>query len=286
MNIENLKCFLLVAESLSFSRAAEALYISQPAVTKQINSLENELGISLFIRSTHHVELTPEGMSFYNDAKEIVNKSYQAIERIKTKSELSDNLSIGVSNPTILNYISPIIKDFHAINSNIYPHIEVLNHNNIINLFNDNKIDVLFLYKENLSSKANIKFKKIYDDSLYCLIPKNHILSDNKSIAITDLKNEDIILCNPLNAPIAISKFQKKMLKQLSVQKAFYCSSIEIAHCMVSAEMGITILPGLLCPTNSSLSIIKLQNSPKLSFGCFYYDKNKNEALKKLIKIL
>ena len=68
MDIENLKCFLLVAENLSFVRAAEALYISQPAVTKQINALENELGTSLFIRSTRHVELTPAGMSFYKDA--------------------------------------------------------------------------------------------------------------------------------------------------------------------------------------------------------------------------
>lgn len=59
MNIDSLKCFILVAENLSFARTAEALYISQPAVTKQINALEKELGVTLFIRSTRHVELTP-----------------------------------------------------------------------------------------------------------------------------------------------------------------------------------------------------------------------------------
>ena len=83
MNIDNLKCFILVADNLSFARAAEELYISQPAVTKQINNLEQELGITLFIRSTRHVELTQAGMQFYKDAKDIVVKSEIAVNKKK-----------------------------------------------------------------------------------------------------------------------------------------------------------------------------------------------------------
>ncbi|MBO5199434.1 MAG: LysR family transcriptional regulator [Lachnospiraceae bacterium] len=86
MNIDSLQCFILVAENLSFARAAEAMYKSQPAVTKQINSLEAELGTALFIRSTRHVELTPAGMSFYKDAKDIVLNSQMAIDRAKRQS--------------------------------------------------------------------------------------------------------------------------------------------------------------------------------------------------------
>lgn len=286
MNIENLKCFILVAEKLSFSRAAEAMYISQPAVTKQINALENELGVSLFIRSTHHVELTPAGMSFYNDAKDIVSKSYQAIERIKSHSCSAETLSVGVSNPTILNYISPFIKKFNTLNPNTSINLEVLNHNIILNLFNDKRIDALFYYKENFNARVKCKFIDIYKDSLYCLIPKNHALAGNKTIALKDLKNENIIICNPLNAPAAISEFQEKTLKHLSANKNLYCNSIEIAHCLVCAEAGITVMPGLLCPINPDIVAVKLQNSPEYTFGCFCHTQNKNEALKKLLKIL
>ena len=83
MNIESLKCFILLAENSSFARTAEAMYKSQPAVTKQIHALEEELGVTLFSRSTRHVELTPAGMSFYKDAKEIVQSTYLAVERAK-----------------------------------------------------------------------------------------------------------------------------------------------------------------------------------------------------------
>lgn len=110
MTIDNLKCFILVAENLSFARAAETLYISQPAVTKQINSLEQELGVTLFIRSTRHVELTPAGMSFYKDAKDIVLKSQMAIDRVQRLNTSFASIRIGLSNPIALFYLSPILK--------------------------------------------------------------------------------------------------------------------------------------------------------------------------------
>ncbi len=64
MNIFQLSCFLAVANSLSFARAAEQMNISQPAITHQIKSLESELNVKLFHRSTRLVEITPEGQSF------------------------------------------------------------------------------------------------------------------------------------------------------------------------------------------------------------------------------
>lgn len=125
MTIDNLKCFILVAENLSFARAAEALYISQPAVTKQINSLEHELGVTLFIRSTRHVELTPAGMSFYKDAKDIVLKSQMAVNRVQRHNTTSNSIRIGLSNPIALFYLSPILKKLSEAYPDIRPNIEV-----------------------------------------------------------------------------------------------------------------------------------------------------------------
>ena len=78
MNIFQLSCFLAVANSLSFARAAEQMNISQPAITHQIKSLESELNVKLFHRSTRLVEITPEGQSFITDAKNIVAIAGQA----------------------------------------------------------------------------------------------------------------------------------------------------------------------------------------------------------------
>lgn len=285
MDIENLKCFLLVAENLSFVRAAEALYISQPAVTKQINALENELGTSLFIRSTRHVELTPAGMSFYKDAKEIVHKSQLAIEHIQSECLNNEGIRMGVSNPTALNFLAPLLKKLHEKHPDVRPAIEVLSYKAIRTLFLDNKLDILFYYRENFNAKAGIQFSELTKDSLCCLIPSQHFLAAKSKITGKDLLTENIIACNPMNAPLSTADFQQKLLKQYPAQKVMYCNTIEIAHCMVRAEMGITILPSLLCPKDSQLMEIPLEDSPRLSYGYFYHIKNKNNVLRKFIKL-
>ena len=72
MNTDQLKSFIQVAENLNFARAAEILNITQSAVSRQIHSLEDELGTRLLHRTTWTVTLTPAGISFLEDAKNVV----------------------------------------------------------------------------------------------------------------------------------------------------------------------------------------------------------------------
>lgn len=170
MTIDNLKCFIQVAENLSFARAAEVLYISQPAVTKQINALEEELGAALFIRTTRHVELTPAGMSFYKDAKDIVLRSQIAVARVQKHNVISDSIRIGLSNHAALFYLAPILAGFRAEYPKIRPVIEVPGYKIAANLFLEKKLDVLFYYKDNLKKNAGISFQELGQDKLSCLI--------------------------------------------------------------------------------------------------------------------
>ena len=196
MNINTLKCFILVAENLNFARAAEALYISQPAVTKQINALEAELGVTLLIRSTRHVELTTAGMSFYKDAKEIVQKTQTAVNRIRLENPSSQSLRIGMSNSTALHVLRPILSEFHLHYPTIIPNIEVLTFKTIRNLFLENKLDILFYYKENLTTSAGIRFIELITDAPVCLMPEDHKLAVKPEINLDDLSAEKIIACN------------------------------------------------------------------------------------------
>lgn len=74
MDIKSMTCFLAVAEKLNFSRAAEALYMSQPALSQRISSLEEELGVSLFQRDHRHVFLTPAGSALLPEIQDIVRR--------------------------------------------------------------------------------------------------------------------------------------------------------------------------------------------------------------------
>lgn len=141
-----------MAENLSFARAARSLHISQPAVTKQIRALESELGLQLFTRSTRHVELTPAGESFYQDAKEIVLKTQIAVSRAQRQSFSPKAIRIGVSTPAVLFYLQNVLSQFTERYPDVWPDIECMDYKRILNLFLDDKLDVLFYYKENMPS--------------------------------------------------------------------------------------------------------------------------------------
>ena len=285
MTIDNLKCFILVAENLSFARAAEALYISQPAVTKQINALEHELGVTLFVRSTRHVELTPSGISFYKDAKDIVMKSQAAISRVQRQYVNSESIRIGMSNPAALFYLAPILTKFHSAYPDIRPDIECLGYKIILNLFLEDKIDVLFYYKENMPKKSGIHFIELQKDKLICLMSATHPFAGKDSIALSDLENMTIIACNPLNAPLSTSAFQQQLAEHHSADKIFYCNSLEIAHCLASSGFGIAVLPQILTLKSPEYVVVPLAEDIELSFGIFYHKRHTNSALDKFLKM-
>ena len=86
MTFTQLRCFTEVARQLNFARAAETLYISQPAVSRQIHALENELGVRLFDRTRHVVALTSAGESFYHDTVDMLDRLTLAVQRRRSTS--------------------------------------------------------------------------------------------------------------------------------------------------------------------------------------------------------
>ena len=93
-----LETFIVVADMGSFNKAAEALFISPPAVTKQINLLEKDLGLTLFVRTHRGLLLTEAGRSLYKDAKYIIQYCKNSVEGAKKAMQEKDNvIRIGAS---------------------------------------------------------------------------------------------------------------------------------------------------------------------------------------------
>lgn len=150
----------------------------------------------------------------------------------------------------------------------------------------ENKLDILFYYKENMTSKAGILFKEIRQDSFVCLLPAGHPFESKERLSIKDLEDEPIVVCNPLNAPLSTASFQKQLLEHHSPHTIFYCDSVEIAHCMVSAGMGVSILPSILCLKAPEFSAVPLEDKTHISFGVFYHKQNTNTTLKTLLNLI
>ena len=100
--LHQLTCFIRIAEERSFTRAAKALFVSQPALSKQMKKLEEELGFSLFNRSVKGVELTTKGKSFYEDVRPLFSQINQTVDRYKK----FDQIRFG-STPILSTYFLP-----------------------------------------------------------------------------------------------------------------------------------------------------------------------------------
>lgn len=137
-----------------------------------------------------------------------------------------------------------------------------------------------------MPKKADINFIELEKDYLSCLMPANHILASKTSITIDELTDVPVIACNPLNAPLSTASFQQQLLEKHSIDKVLYCDNIEVAHCMVSAGLGIAIIPDILILKSPDFVSVPLADESPLSFGIFYHKRSKNEALHNLLKLI
>ena len=123
MNTIQLECFIAVAEYLNFSKASRELKITQPAVSHQIQTLEEELGVKLFNRTSKSVTLTHEGGLFLPDAQLILKTALTAKQRLGSHEHFI-SLELGCHNYMELNLFPPILKklsdEFPLLRPNIH----------------------------------------------------------------------------------------------------------------------------------------------------------------------
>lgn len=196
-----LKTFISVAENGSFTKAAEALYITPTAVMKQINALEERLGILLFARTNHGLGLTEAGKSFLQDAKYLIDYSDRAIEKAR-EIDGKDNrksIRIGTSIMTPAKFLLDVWAEIQRFNP--YLKIELIPFENTpINsveiLKNLGKhIDIVAgLYDDGFLKERGCKAAHLYDKRLSFAIPVTHPLCGKDKIELSDLKGEKVLL--------------------------------------------------------------------------------------------
>lgn len=186
-----LKVFYTVASRLNFTRASEELNISQPAVTKHIKEIENQLNTKLFDRKGTSIQLTGSGIILYEYAEKIRN-IYRDLEFEihQLNSEHKGKLIIGAST-TVAQYILPeILAKFHSYYRDIK--IELLTYNTevISTLLKEGKIDLGIIEGESQSSYFDYKIFK--PDEIVLVAKANHPLA-NKTLNLKDLYTTDLI---------------------------------------------------------------------------------------------
>lgn len=245
---KHLDYFLLVADCGSFSKAAEKAYISANAVIKQINLLEKDLGVTLFIRTNHGIKLTEAGISIYYDAKRIINLSKQSIRKAKQIEQAkAQTIHIGTSllrpAKTIVDLWSSISKKYPDIKLEIVPFDDT--YPKWLNLLKNlgKEIDIIAGIYPVPIEKYSCNVLKLTDIPLCCAMSRKNSLSTKKMLNITDLYGQNLLMVERGDT-IFIDKLRNEIEKnhpQIHIQDVLPYDTKIFNQCDISNSIMITI---------------------------------------------
>lgn len=280
MTTQQLESFIQVADNLNFARAAEILNITQSAVSRQIHSLEEELGTKLFVRSTRTVSLTPAGIIFLDDAKEILAKLQMAAMKIEKHSQANiDVLSIGCINEIYLGLLSEILSQYHKKEPGVHPFLRVVPSRSILNLFFNGEMDILFGFEDDVPIRDGVRYEELARIPICCAMPFGHPLSARSVIEEQELFSENIIICNSYETPSKITAVQHRIGRHLPPESINYCEDMMVALSLTRAGYGISILPASI-HDSPEISYIPLAGIEPVSYGMFYKISSQNHLQK------
>lgn len=286
MNTDQLKSFIQVAENLNFARAAEILNITQSAVSRQIHSLEEELGTKLLHRTTRTVTLTPAGISFLEDAKNVMGKLNAASRKIQRhQSSNIQILTIGCTDEAILDLLCKVLKSCRTQIPELYPFLKVIPHRSILGLFYQGEIDLLFGFQDDIPLKNDIIYQNLFQIPLCCIVPDTHPYADRTELSKEELYLENIVICNSYAVPFRAAEMQNRIAQHIPPESTYICDNLQALLTLVRAGYGCSILPQMNF-ISSDIRIIPITGNEPLSYGIFYRKSTVNPLLKKFISIM
>lgn len=201
MNFDQLKYFLTIVKTGSFSEAADEMFISQSSMSKQIKALERELGIDLFKREHSKVYLTSAGQKFVKYAENTIkehNDMRLYLDEFVKKS--SKTIRIG-SIPVVSSYgVSERIAEFttsYTSDVNVIIDMHEGNQDDVVKELEENKIDMALIRTEFLENIDELEQIPYLDDSFVLVCSKNHPLANKKEVALKEAAKYPLSLLSP-----------------------------------------------------------------------------------------
>lgn len=286
MNTFQLSCFLAVADYLNFGQAAQQLHVTHPAVSQQIQSLEKELGVKLFHRTTRTVKLTEEGKMFLRDAQQITEISARAKRRFEgvADGKTIETLTVGFYNFSSMFLMTETLERLREIRPEVHPRLRTIPFQHIYQMLEEGDLDAVVGLKDAPVRKSDILYKEIAKAEMVCVLPMRHPLSGEKELTFDDLQGERLVLLVPPARMPMVSKVQGELLGERSPAECYFCESAEDISVLVIAGYGVSVLPEFMIPDSPLIVKIPFRGVDPISFGIYHKSVQGNPSLKAFIR--
>lgn len=262
--IENfrLTVFRVVAERLSFTQAADALHLTQPAVTSQVKALEGELGLRLFERAAGGVRLTAAGERLYRFAVETSEQARQTWRELGSVSgaQLGD-LSLGAST-TIAQYLLPrLLSQFHRLHPRVEISVVGANTAHIVARLLARQVQVGLI--EGPPGRSDIKVEKFVDDEIVMIVAVDHSLAGEGFLPDVDrLRREPLLVREPGSGTrrVVEEALRKAGVGPREIRVVMELDSTEAIKSAVEAGLGVGFVSrwALRAAESPSIRVIRI----------------------------
>ena len=280
MNLQHLEYFITIAKTKNFTTASNILSVTQPALSKAISKLEEELDVPLFEKNGRNIEITRFGEVFLNYAKLALNDIEKGIEELKyMKDNKEKNISLSYTECIGTSFVPFIISSFLEIHSDIK---FKFNNTSIENIFDDLKIGKtdLGFFDDNSSIEKypEIQTALVSKEKYVLVTPKSHHLSNRTEVSLSELKDELFVVYDKgcSNKGISYTKFID-FTPKVSVRP----SEASMLVGLVAAGAGITIVPNTPMINTNKISILDIKED--IGHKCIYMGWNKNNITSQIM---
>jgi DNA-binding transcriptional LysR family regulator len=254
MEFDQLRAMVEVARLRSFSRAADTLGLTQPAISAQIRIIEEETNYRLFDRLGRTVHLTQPGMVLLEYAQRILDLRRQAVQAVGDLRRPSTRLSIGATESICLYVLPAMLKEFRGRYEDVA--ISIFRHNTgrVVRKLLEGVLDIGFISLP--SDHPDLRITPVLRDRWVVALPPDHPLASRTTIALDELVASPFILPEMGHTRAVLDEMLLPFRRKLKI--AFEASGIELIKRLVANGMGVTIISERYAAEEAAAGTLKL----------------------------
>jgi DNA-binding transcriptional LysR family regulator len=273
VELRHLRYFVAVAEAENVLRAAtQKLHVSQPAVSRQIRDLEEDLRVELFERTGKSVSLTPAGRLFLKEVREILERIDEAVRNVRVCAQPGEaELHVGYTPALRTRTVSPALRAFQQAMPKVHVKLHDWSYEKIATGLRDGRLQLAFVVRPSKhGSFHDLRFEELFREQVRLAVSPNHPLAERRSVSLADAAREPFVGLTrdefaDYEAYVA-AIFAPVKSKPRVIEEYDSISSVISA---VEAGTGVSIAVDLLGYSfGSRVKLVRLTPEPKpISFG-------------------
>lgn len=270
MELRHLRYFVMAAEEKNISRAASRLFVSQPAVSRQIKDLEEELGVSLFKREPNGLSLTENGHAALAHAREILRQSNTMVDAMSVlaKKDAKTSVKVGFLPTALPRFLTEAMRQFNKAHKNVCVQIFEMTPAEQEEALRSGEIDLALIGEACPALKRDFRVDTIRETEMALVVPDDHPLGSRKSVNLSEFGKDTFVTLHEKHFPGRPQMMADMFARaEINPDVTIRANGLSELLGLVGGGAGVALAPAdLALLPHSGVAFIKLKK-PRLALS-------------------